>query len=252
MPHALITGASSGIGAALALELARRGWDVSLIARRREKLEAVAASVVEAGARAALAVADVTDRQGVREAIASCTAELGPVDLAIANAGGGGLTPADAFDAGEASRIMRLNFDGVAHTLECVLPEMIARGHGHVAAMASIAGLAGLPPSSVYSASKAAVQVMMQSMSAELRHRGVAVTVINPGFVRTPLTDTNDFDMPFMWEVDRAARHIVRGLERRRRVIEFPAPLSWPLRATRWLPAWMVEWLIRTVIMTRT
>jgi short-subunit dehydrogenase len=249
MPHVLITGASSGIGAALAVELAQRGWDVGLVARRREQLEAVAALVRAEGRLAVVAPADVLDRTAVAAAVRACVAVLGPVDLAVANAGGGGQTPSVAFDAVEVGRIIRLNFDGVMYTFEAVLPAMVERGQGHIAAVASVAGLLGMPPSSAYSASKAAVQVQLQAMNAELRPRGVAVTVINPGFVKTPLTDLNDFPMPFCWPVERAVRVIADGLERRKRVIEFPFQLAWLVRAMRWLPATVVEFLLRRVVM---
>lgn len=245
MPHVLLTGASSGIGAALAVELARRGYDLGLIARRAEKLEEVAAEVRSLGRKAAIAPADVTDRQGMEAAISALVAELGPVDIAIANAGAGGDTSASKLDAEASSAMFRLNVDGVLHTFAPVLPDMVERGSGQIVAVSSLAGLMGLPGGGVYSATKAAVQTLMQSFSITLRPRGVAVTTINPGFVRTPLTDKNSFPMPFMWEVDKAARVMADGIERKRRVIEFPWQLSLALRLGRALPAAWGEVLLR-------
>jgi len=243
--HVLLTGASSGIGAALAVELARRGHDLSLIARRAELLDEVAAQVRAAGRRAAVATVDVTDRAAMQQAIQELVAELGPVDIAIANAGAGGDTPAAKLDAERVSAMFRLNVDGVVHTFAPVLPPMVARGSGQIVAIASIAGLIGLPGAGSYSATKAAIQTLMDAFSVELRPRGVAVTTVNPGFVRTPLTDKNKFPMPFMWEVDRAARRIADGIERRRRRVEFPWQLSWAVRLGRLLPAPLREALLR-------
>ncbi len=245
MGHVLLTGASSGIGAALAVEMARRGHDLGLIARRAELLDDVAAQVRALGRRAAIAPADVTDREAMERAIAALVAELGPVDVAIANAGGGGDTPAARLDAERVSAMFRLNVDGVVHTFAPVLPDMVARGAGQIVAIASLAGLIGLPRTSAYSATKAAVQRLMQGFSVELRPKGVAVTLVNPGFVRTPLTDKNKFPMPFLWEADRAARVIADGIERRRRRVEFPWQLSWTIRLVRLLPAAIVESMLR-------
>lgn len=245
MGHVLLTGASSGIGAALAVELARRGHDLSLIARRTELLDEVAAQVRALGRRASIASVDVTDRDAMTAAIARFVDELGPVDIAIANAGAGGDTPASKLDPERVSWMFRLNVDGVVHTFAPVLPAMVERGSGQIVAVASIAGLIGLPGAGAYSATKAAVQTLMDAFSVELRGRGVAVTTVNPGFVRTPLTDKNKFPMPFMWEVDRAARRIADGIERRRRRVEFPWQLSWLVRLGRALPAPLREALLR-------
>lgn len=247
MAHVLLTGASSGIGAALAVELARRGHDLSLIARRVDKLDEVAAQVRAQGRRAAVAPVDVTDRQAMETAIAALVAELGPVDIAIANAGAGGDTRATALDAEAVSAMFRLNVDGVVHTFAPVLPAMAERGAGQIVAVASIAGHIGLSGAGAYSATKAAVQTLMHAFSTELRPKGIAVTTVNPGFVRTPLTDKNRFAMPLMWEVDRAARKIADGIERRRRVVEFPWQLSWLVRLGRALPAAWSEALIRAM-----
>jgi short-subunit dehydrogenase len=245
MAHVLITGASSGIGAALAVEMARRGHDVGLVARRRDALDRVAEEVRSLGRRAVVAAADVTDRDAVRAAVARCEEELGPIDVAVANAGGGGKNPAAAFDALGATAVMRLNLDGALFLFEAVLPGMLARGRGHLVGVSSIAGHFGIPGAGVYSASKAALHRVLEAFAVELRSTGIAVTTVNPGFVDTPLVARNTNPMPFRWSADRAARVIATGIERRRRLVEFPLPLRLVAALGRRLPSPVVEWLLR-------
>jgi len=243
MSHFLITGASSGIGAALAVELGRRGHAVGLVARRPELLAEVATRVAASGGRAEWAVADVVDRDGLTEAIRFLEERLGAVDCAVACAGGSDPTPLQPFDPEKIVQVMRLNFDGTLNTFATVLPDMVARRSGHIAAVSSMAAFRGLPPSGAYSAAKSAISVLMEAWSIELRPLGVAVTTIEPGFVRTPLTDKNEFPMPFMLEPDRAARIIARGLLERRRTITFPRRMGLAISLVRALPGGVFEWL---------
>ena len=252
MAHVLITGASSGLGEHLALELVRRGHAVSLLARRRDALDALAARITADGGRCAVAAADVTDASATADAIARCVEALGPVDIAVANAGGGGPVSADGFDLARATALLRLNIDGVLHTFAPVLPAMLARGSGQIVAVSSIAAWRGLPGGGLYSAAKAAVSTLMEAWSAELRHRGVAVTTIHPGFVRTPLTAKNKFSMPFLLEPDDAARRIADGIEARRRSVNFPAPMVLLMAVVRRLPAGLFEWLTRRAGLVRS
>jgi len=196
--------------------------------------------------------ADVTDREGLHAAIAALVQANGPVDMLVAGAGGGGPTPASKLDGPKVTSQMRLNFDGVVYACEAVLPSMLERKSGHIAAISSVAAWRGLPPSGTYSAAKAAVTVQMEAWSAELRPRGIAVTTIHPGFVRTPLTAKNKFPMPFLVDVDWAARVMADGLERRRRQINYPLRMVWLMTLVRALPAWLYEWAIaRTFSLTR-
>jgi short-subunit dehydrogenase len=236
-----LTGASSGIGEALVAPLVRRGARVAVTARRTDLLTAIAAK--HAGGRASvLAVpADVTNRAAVAAAAKEVESEWGGIDLAIFNAGGSIGSPQSAtrnppFAADHYTETMALNYSSVVYGIEAVLPGMLARGNGHIAAVAS---LAGYRPSTVavpYSASKAAVIHLMEGLRLEVESRGITVTVVNPGFVRTPLTARNTFKMPFLVEVDDAAERIVRGLERRKNEILFPAPLAWTVKLLRMLP----------------
>jgi len=241
MGHVVITGASSGLGEYLAIELGRRGHTLGLIARRREQLEQVAEKVRATGAKAEFAVADVTQRQTLHEAIGTLEAVSGPTDIIVANAGNGVPTSGMTFDAQRVNDLMRLNFDGVTYAFEAVLPAMVERGAGHIAAVSSLAGYRGLPGNGAYGASKAAVTTLMQALSAELRPRGIAVTTIHPGFVRTPLTDRNRFQMPFLMEPERAAQIMADGIEARHRTITFPWQMGILMRVLQGIPAPLFE-----------
>jgi short-subunit dehydrogenase len=230
----LITGASSGIGAALARELSRRGHELGLIARRGDLLEAL---VAELKTRAVALPCDATDSAAVRGAVARGEAALGgPFDLAVANAGVGVPTHAAKFSLADAELMVRVNVIGMMVLLDAVVPKMIERRSGHFAGVASLAGHRGLPGSSVYSATKAAMQAFLEASRVELAPYGVAVTTINPGFIISPMTEKNRFKMPFLMTAERAARIIADGLARRARVVEFPLPMSLLTRFTRLLP----------------
>jgi len=240
-----LTGASTGIGAALVDPLVRRGARVAITARRSDLLDAIVTTQARGGASPVLAVpADVTDREAVTAAARRIEAAWGGIDLAVFNAGGSiGANPGHPtgavdrqFDASDYTATMTLNYFSVVHGIDAVLPGMLARGSGHIAAVASLAGYRPVPPAAAYGASKAAVIHLLDALRFDLEPRGVRVTVINPGFVRTPLTSRNTFKMPFLLEADDAAERIVRGLERGKMEIHFPAPLSWTMKLLRIVP----------------
>ncbi len=233
---AVITGASSGIGWALAKALARQGARVGLVARRREALEHLAAEIGQAGGTAVAAPADVGEREPVVAAIRDVAARLGPVDLLVANAGVGTPTVLEPFNVAEIEKMFRVNTLGVVYAIEAVLPDMLRRGRGHLAAVSSLGSYKGLPGESGYCASKAAVNTFMEGLRIQLVGRGIAVTTVLPGFVTTPMTSMNEFAMPFVMSADEAARRIVRALRRRPKVYEFPWQTALLMRATRWLP----------------
>jgi short-subunit dehydrogenase len=237
---AIVTGASSGIGLALSRALALEGCKVGLIARRAEKLQALADEIAKAGGRAEVAAADVGDRAQVVAAISDVARRLGPVDLLVANAGVGAPTLLDPPNVADVEKMFRVNVLGVVYSLEAVLPDMLKRRSGHVAAVSSLAAYKGLPGESGYSSSKAAVNNYMEGLRIQLRDRGITVTTICPGFVKTPMTDVNNFKMPWLLEADDAARRIVRALQRKKKVFNFPWQLALIMKATAWLPDWIV------------
>lgn len=241
---ALITGASSGIGAALARELVVGGAHVVLLARRAEKLAELAE---ELGADAVTAIpVDVTDPGALERAIERADAEAlargVPLDLVIANAGiaESGLKEGSPEDG--ADEIFRVNAAAAIRTLELGRRAMAPRGRGHLAVVSSLAGLRGLPGAAAYCASKAAVRAYAEGMRFDLRAEGLGITDVCPGFIRTPLTDRNRFPMPFLMDPGPAARRIVLGLRRRRRTLTFPRRLAWPWSlAVRTVPASLLD-----------
>lgn len=239
---AIITGASSGIGWELAKELARQGTRVGLLARRREQLAALADEITRAGGTAAHAACDIVDREAVLRSIQELEATLGPTDLLVANAGVGAPTRLEpTMNTADLEKMYRVNVFGVIYAIEAVLPGMLARGRGHLAAVSSMAAYKGLPGESGYSSTKAAVNNLMEGFRIQLRPRGIHVTTVCPGFIRTPMTANNKFDMPFLLEADDAARRIVRALEAKTKVFNFPRRMGLMMWVTQLLPDWAVR-----------
>ena len=237
---AVITGASSGIGEELSRELSRQGWSVGLIARRDDRLAALAGEIRRGGGRAAVAVADVSDRAAVSAAFDGIGRELGPIELMIANAGIGKPDYLNPFTVEDIEQMVRVNLLGVVYSISAVLPQMIQRRAGHIAAVSSAGAYKGMPGSAGYCASKAAVNTLLEGLRIQLREYGISVTTICPGFVRTPMTDVNKFRMPWLLEPDVAARRIVRALKRRKKVYNFPWQTALLMKTLRWLPDWVI------------
>ncbi|MGH7173475.1 MAG: SDR family NAD(P)-dependent oxidoreductase [Gemmataceae bacterium] len=243
---AIITGASSGIGWALAHALASEGCKVGLVARRREQLAALAGEIENRGGTTAYVVADVAEREPTVSAIREVAARLGPVDLLLANAGVGAPTTIEPFNVGDVERMFRVNLLGVVYSLEAVLPQMLERRRGHLAAVSSLAAYKGLPGESGYTSSKAAVNVFMEGLRVQLRGKGIAVTTICPGFVKTPMTEVNEFKMPWLLTAEEAARRIVRALKRKRKVYNFPWQMALFMKLSRWAPDWLLDRMMHT------
>lgn len=239
-----LTGASSGIGEALAYELARRGAKVAMTARRGEVLEQIAERIREQGGEAWSFPGNVTDVAEMKRVVESIESAVAPIDLAIPNAGTHIFTVPENFNSAEYLSIMQLNFGGILFCIEAVLPRMLERGRGYLAPVASLAGYRGLPRAAAYGASKAAAIHFLESIRFHLKLKGITVSIVNPGFVKTPLTDKNDFKMPFLVDAERAARIICRGIERGKREIAFPWPFTWVLKLGRVLPAPLYERIV--------
>lgn len=237
----LITGASSGIGAALARHYAAPGRTLVLCARRENLLEAVARQTERKGAAARVRVIDVADRDATADAMIA-EDSAGPLDLVIANAGISAGTGRDALIETDAQTrdIFAVNLAGAVNTIMPVLPRMQARRKGQIGLVSSVAGYRGFPGAPAYCASKAALKVWGEGLRPSLAAEGVRISVICPGFVDTPMTEGNRFPMPFRMSADRAARIVARGLARNRARITFPwqmALLAWTLQAIP--PGWL-------------
>ena len=236
---AWITGASTGIGRGVALRMARDGWTVVASARRGELLETLADEAQALPGRIVPAPCDITDLDAVKAVVCSAEAEHGPIALAMLNAGTFKPESARKLDSRVFADVIDLNLNGTIRCLEAVLPGMIERKRGQIAIVSSVAGYRGLPSSLSYGASKAALINLCEALRFDLRRLGITVQVINPGFVRTPLTDKNTFPMPFLVELDAAADKIVRGLGRGAFEIAFPLPMVLMLKTLRLLPYWL-------------
>jgi short-subunit dehydrogenase len=243
---ALVTGASSGIGRALAVRLAREGCRVGLVARRRELLNELAAEIRRDGGTFSIASANVAEREQMHAAVSAIREELGPINYLIANAGVGTPTLLDPLNVADVEQMFRVNVFGVIYAIEAVLPEMLQRRAGHICAVSSLAAFKGLPGESAYCATKAAVNTYLEGLRIQAREHGIAVTTVCPGFVETPMTAVNDFHMPFLMSADRAAAKIVRALRKRRKVQRFPWQMSLLMRLLQWLPDWMIARSMRS------
>ena len=232
-----ITGASSGIGRALALELVRRGWRVVATARRADELAALKAEAADPS-RLLPAPADVTDATGLEAAIAGIEAEHGPVVAAFLNAGLYLPVKALPFEASKFHKSFAVNLGGVVNGLEVLLPRFERLGKGQVAINASVAGYSGLPTSAAYGATKAGLINLCESLKFDLDRANILIQVVNPGFVETPATATNPFPMPFLVPVETAATRIADGMARGGFEITFPRRFAYLLKFLRILPYW--------------
>lgn len=233
---AWITGASAGIGRATALELARRGYKVAATARSARDLAALEAEAAAAGLTVKAYAGDVTDAARMAEIVNAIEADLGPLALAVLNAGIYLPVRAQAFDLGAFATSFRVNLDGTAACLAPTLKAMGGRGRGQIALVSSVAGYRGLPTSAAYGATKAGLINMAESLKFDTDNMGIKLQVVNPGFVDTGATAKNPFPMPHLMKVEEAARRIADGLGRTGFEITFPRRFTWQLKLLRLLP----------------
>lgn len=244
-----ITGASAGIGRAVALDLAAAGWRVYATARRGEPLSELAAEAAERTGRDGIVPmpGDVTSPEDMGTVVDRICAD-GPLALAIFNAGIYTPMRAQNFRATEAQRMFDVNLGGVANGLEPVMAHMIGRQDGHIALVASVAGYRGLPDAAAYSATKAGLIAMAEALAMDLVGQGVRISVINPGFVETDATSVNDFKMPMLMQPAEAAAKIVEGLGKPGFEIRFPWQFALVLRAIGLLPNRAYIWTVRKAL----
>jgi short-subunit dehydrogenase len=241
----LLTGAAHGIGHATATALARRGTPIGLIDRDATALAGFAQALKDQGATVAHAAVDVTDRQALFHAVEQIAQALGPIDVLVACAGIGTLTQVPDLETAALRQTLDVNLVGVAQSIEAVLPAMISRGRGHIVGVASVAGYRGFPWMISYSASKAALIAYLEAVRPGLRRRGVTVTTVCPGFVRTQMSTGVPFQHAVkMVEPEVAARHLLRAIDRRPRNCVFPWDMRIGLILLKYMPDFFFDRLM--------
>ena len=239
---AWITGASTGIGRELALQLAAGGVKVAASARSVEKLQSLGTNVFPFPL-------DITNAQDTRDTLEQIEQKLGPVELAIFAAGTYSEVAATEINEKLFASIMATNYLGTVNCLAAVLPKMLAHKKGHIAWIASLTGYRGLPKAAAYGPTKAALISLAESLKPELDQKGIVISVVNPGFVETPMTSKNDFPMPFLMQPQEAARRTLEGLAKRKFEINYPTRLAAILKFARLLPYGLYFWLIKKFIL---
>ena len=233
---ALVTGASSGIGRALALWLARKGVQVFAAARRLEALKALQAEIPSTQGKLEPVAMDVADARGTLQQIQELDSACGGLDLVIANAGVGFNTPAKGLQWEDVERTIQVNVLGASATLCAVLPRMVERNSGHLVGISSLAAFRGFRRTAAYSASKAYVATFLEGLRVDLKSTRVKVTSVHPGFVKSEMTAKNNFKMPFLMETEDAVAKIGEAIFRGDAVFAFPWPMALAARALRALP----------------
>jgi len=247
----LITGASSGIGRGLAVELARRGAKLGLVARRKDVLDEIITEIDRnenangvAGAAKVLAISgDVQDASSMLGAAEQLRSQFGKIDVLIANAGIGGNDDPAQLDAAKFANVINTNVIGVSNSVAAVIPDMVKRGSGQLVVISSLAAYRGLPKSAAYCASKAAVSAMFESLRLDLKPRGIDVTIIHPGFIKTPLTAGRRAKLPWFLELEPAVKKMVSAIEKRKKSYAFPWQLATIVRTGMVMPNAMYDWI---------
>jgi len=239
----MITGASSGIGKGIALEIASRGAHLGLLARREDLLNVIIGEAKARNVKAVAASADVRDVKAVREAADHFRRELGPIDILIANAGIGTADHATRLTPEHAEKVIGINVLGAVNSVGAVLPEMVERKQGRLVAISSLAAYRGLAKSAAYCASKAGLTAYFESLRIDLRHTGVGVTIIHPGFIKTDLTSGREAKMPYLMELDTGVKKIVSAIEKEKKLYAFPWQLATIVRASMLMPPAMYDWI---------
>ena len=246
-PHnkVLLIGASRGIGRAIALEFANAGYNLCLLSKNAEGIKLLAAEIESAGHKCFFQACDVSDYEQVKSGIEFAHSSLGSIDIAIINSGIGHPEWMSSFSSKGYKEIMGVNAFGIAHSLEFLIPIMRRQGYGKIAGVTSQADCRGYVGSSAYASSKAAASLLLESARVELQPAGISVITIRPGFVKTEMTDKNEFKMPFLQTTTKAARLIRRGIEKNKSIIQFPFPIVWATRIIKNMPNWLYDRLLR-------
>jgi short-subunit dehydrogenase len=232
----VLTGASSGIGYELAKKLAAEKCNLALLSRRVDIIDNLARELSKFGSRVIATKCDVSAKDEVIHAFGEVKKTFGSIDIAILNSGVSASIRAEAFNSDTAQNIINVNVLGIIYCIEALLPDFINSKKGMIVGVSSLADGRGFPKSGVYCASKAAVSIFLESIRAELKNYNIKVLTVKPGFVKTPMTAKNNFTMPFLMEVDKAASIILSGIRKEKRIIQFPLPTIIGAKLLKLLP----------------
>ena len=240
--NVVIFGASQGIGKALAFKYAQHGCHLILLSRNESSLKEIAEKINLSGGKCFYRKCDVTIKGDVNAGIEFALNSLGNIDLAIINSGLGGPNWMDEFSSEEFIKSFEVNTFGIAHALEILIPIMKKQGSGTIAGVTSMADIRGYGGSSSYSASKSAASILLEAARVELKKNNIKIITVRPGFVKTAMTDMNEFKMPFLMQPDKAAKKIFTGIEKGRSVVQFPWPIVMATRIIKIIPNWIYDW----------
>jgi len=242
-----ITGASSGFGYALASLFASDGDKVALLARRIDRLKNLEKEIHSLGGESLAIACDVADKESVKNAFNRIKDEWGPVDLLIVNAGVHSSETAPGIHSDDMEWVFRVNYFGAGFCIEQVLPDMMSRGKGHIVGVSSLAGYRGIPGGKIYGASKAALTNMLEGLRIELKPHNIDVTTICPGYVKTEMTSDSEYSMPFLLDLDVAAKKMYRAIQKKKTHFAFPWQMATIVRFGKLVPNAIYDRLARIV-----
>jgi short-subunit dehydrogenase len=240
----LLTGASSGIGYSLAKSLPKENCSLALISRRKNILDGLAEELKPKVQKVITYSCDVGDEKEANKIYSQIKNDFGKVDIAILNAGFSHRADVKNYSVEIARNIFDVNVFGIINFVEQLIPDFIQRKEGMIVGVSSLAEARGFPKSGFYNASKSAASLMLESLRVELKPYNIKVLTVKPGFVRTPMTDKNDFHMPFLMDVDRAAKIIIDGIKKEKHIIQFPLTTVIGSKIIKLLPDWLFDYLM--------
>lgn len=240
--NVVIFGVSQGIGKALAIEYSSLSCCILMLSKNEAQLNALCKELNTSNKNVWAQKCDITDYDEVLAGIKFAEEKLGKIDLVIINSGVGGPNWMNKFNSKQFKETFEVNTFGIARVLEAVLPVLRNQGYGTIAGVTSLADVRGYGGSSSYSASKAAASILLESARVELKKENIKVITIRPGFVKTAMTDKNEFKMPLLMQPDKAAKIIRKGIDAGRSIVQFPLPIVMSTRLIKILPNWLFDW----------